>query len=143
MKVYYTNYINCPEATEISRGMSYLRIIVINLGILCCIFSLASGILWSIATIVVTVALLKWISWLEEKKIKEAIERVNEENRRRLIFYCSKCGYTGSDFNEKNGLTCPECGNALHKTSTTRAEWIMLSNSEKAELKNEWNSFYR
>lgn len=60
------------------------------------------------------------------------------DDRNRVILYCEKCTYTGSDINNGGIRLCPECGAALVNTQMSREKWINLSDQERSEYKRNW-----
>ena len=54
----------------------------------------------------------------------------------RKIFYCTECGFIGSD-EEGNQPICPECGATLFSTNYSLEYWKGLSPKEKHQVRNQ------
>ncbi len=58
----------------------------------------------------------------------------------RFIFYCTNCGFTGSD--EEHMRTtpakCPDCGKILSDTSLRHSDWSLMTRADKDALKQKW-----
>lgn len=57
----------------------------------------------------------------------------------RIIYYCNKCGFTGSEEDFKPIPACPDCKIRLQFTGISRDEWHTKTKEEKQQLKSSWN----
>lgn len=142
--ILYKEYKDYPEATEISRSMNYLKTALGTIISPICILaalavSIEYGILGAILAFSLCVGVIylffKLMDSIEDKNIKQAIEKANIENENKLIYVCGKCGFVGSDKKESSNVKCPKCNNALSDTHITRAKWITLSEQGKQLIK--------
>ena len=62
----------------------------------------------------------------------------SQDDERRKIFYCVKCGFIGSDYESKNN-SCPKCASRLVKTDISRRQWLSMSETQKQNMKDQWH----
>lgn len=61
-----------------------------------------------------------------------------QDDEKRKIFYCEKCGFVGSDYESKNN-SCPKCASRLVKTDISRRQWLSMSETQKQNMKDQWH----
>ena len=57
----------------------------------------------------------------------------------RIIYYCNKCGFVGSEEDFKPVPACPDCKIQLQFTGISRDEWRSKTTEEKQQIKSSWN----
>lgn len=70
-----------------------------------------------------------------ESQDSSSTSRMSDNNR--VIFYCQKCGFVGSDYSDASNK-CLECNSPLIKSNISASRWYSMSEDEKNACKRSW-----